>query len=403
MADSQWLVKQRTNARIGNATDQTGPEDTPETRWQFTVDGYGKETRVKSSPVVADDIVYFGAKDGRLYAVDIYSGSVEWMHEMNDQSAWGAPAIVDNTVIIGSFDNYIHAVDRRTGQRQWTFKTADQVRSSIAVGTVSNRLDLVLAGSRDGHLYALHSGNGYCRWKFEAAGEVRSTPTIKDNTVYFGCEKNKLYALNLDDGSKRWCVDGPGSGVLAAIQQAPAIMNDRLFVVGYSFFSDLHALSLHSGNTLWTYEVDDRIESSPAVTDETVYFGSRDAQVYAVDTVNGNQKWVASVGGKVSSSPIVTDSTIYVGCDDEQLYALNRYTGDVRWKYNLGGKIKTSPAIVEDTLFISSYAGVHALESESAKVYNKQKKGTVCSACKADLSEYGDVTFCPECGDRKKK
>lgn len=414
-----WPVKQRTHARTGNATDRSGPEQSYTTNWQFTVDGWGNETRVKSSPVFDGETVYFGAKDGGLYAVNISSGTVEWVYDMNDQSAWGAPALTDDMVVIGSFDNYIHAVDKSTGRKEWVFETEGQVRSSVGLGSVDSgrtrQKELILAGSRDGHLYAISASTGHCEWQFEADGEVRSTPAVDTNTVYFGCEQNNIYALDLADGTEQWRTDGPGSGTLAAVRRAPAVANGRLFVTGYSYFSDLHALNKQTGARIWTYEVDDRIDSSPAIVDGTVYFGARDEQIHAVDAATGIREWTFSVDDDVESSPVVTAGTVYVGCNDNTLYALDRETGKERWAFDTEGKVTTSPAVSNKTLLVSSFAGVYSLVSDDTKVYSGSKDSQTktdteifettrtdprqgCSNCGADLSGHTGVNFCPECG-----
>jgi hypothetical protein len=63
--------------------------------------------------------------------------------------------------------------------------------------------------------------------------------------------------------------------------------------------------------------------SSPAVgRDGTVYVGSRDKVVYALDGVTGDKQWAYETGDYIYSSPtIATDGTVYVGTSDGKLYA----------------------------------------------------------------------------------
>jgi hypothetical protein len=67
------------------------------------------------------------------------------------------------------------------------------------------------------------------------------------------------------------------------------------------------------------------VKSSPAVgADGTVYVGSNDNNLYAIDAY-GNQKWASAfiTGGDVFSSPVVgSDGTVYVGSNDHKLYAV---------------------------------------------------------------------------------
>jgi outer membrane protein assembly factor BamB len=66
------------------------------------------------------------------------------------------------------------------------------------------------------------------------------------------------------------------------------------------------------------------VESSPAIgSDGTVYVGSYDHKVYALNGRNGARKWVFVTGDVVQSSPAIgPDGTLYVGSWDHKVYAL---------------------------------------------------------------------------------
>jgi len=72
----------------------------------------------------------------------------------------------------------------------------------------------------------------------------------------------------------------------------------------------------------WTHETGNGVYSSPAVVDGTVYIGSRDNRVYALDAATGRERWTHETGGDVHSSPAVVDGTVYVGSWDNRVYAL---------------------------------------------------------------------------------
>jgi outer membrane protein assembly factor BamB len=64
---------------------------------------------------------------------------------------------------------------------------------------------------------------------------------------------------------------------------------------------------------------------------------------------DGTQKWVFPTGGDVSSSPAIdSDGTIYVGSDDGKLYAINPTNGTEKWYFTTGGEIFSSPVIDTD-------------------------------------------------------
>jgi outer membrane protein assembly factor BamB len=95
--------------------------------------------------------------------------------------------------------------------------------------------------------------------------------------------------------------------------------------------------------------------SNPAIgTDGTIYVGSADYNLYAVNS-NGTVKWQFSTGGFIRSSPAIgIDGTIYVGSADYNLYAINP-DGTIKWQFTTGDAIESSPAIgANGTIYVGS-------------------------------------------------
>jgi outer membrane protein assembly factor BamB len=104
------------------------------------------------------------------------------------------------------------------------------------------------------------------------------------------------------------------------------------------------------GTLKWRYHTSDfrEIKSSPAIgSDGTIYFGSLNDTLYALNP-NGTLKWSYSTDGDIYSSPAIgTDGTIYFGSYDNYLYALNP-DGTLKWRYDSGTDVNSSPAIGSD-------------------------------------------------------
>ncbi len=92
----------------------------------------------------------------------------------------------------------------------------------------------------------------------------------------------------------------------------------------------------------WRFRAGGPIISSPAVADGTVYFGSSDHCVYAVDAHTGAQRWKFTTHGRVSSSPAVVAGRLYVGSYDGNLYALDAASGRLLWKFATEGERRYS-------------------------------------------------------------
>ncbi|MFC2000601.1 PQQ-binding-like beta-propeller repeat protein, partial [Chloroflexota bacterium] len=107
----------------------------------------------------------------------------------------------------------------------------------------------------------------------------------------------------------------------------------------------------------WQFTTGSQIIRPPAIgSDGTIYVGSNDNKLYAVNP-DGFQKWSFATGGEIISSPaIATDGTIYFGSFDHRLYAVNP-DGSQKWSFDTGGEIFFSPAVAADgTIYIGGRA-----------------------------------------------
>ena len=75
---------------------------------------------------------------------------------------------------------------------------------------------------------------------------------------------------------------------------------------------------------LWEFETGSGVESFSAIgSDGTVYVGSDDKKLYAINPKSGVKLWEFETGGYVFSSPAIgSDGTVYVGSGDGKLYAI---------------------------------------------------------------------------------
>ncbi|MCL5283938.1 MAG: PQQ-binding-like beta-propeller repeat protein, partial [Armatimonadetes bacterium] len=113
------------------------------------------------------------------------------------------------------------------------------------------------------------------------------------------------------------------------------------------------------GRLKWRFETGDRVCSSPAIgADGTIYVGSWDYNLYALDGRAGQLKWRFKTGNRVYSSPAVgADGTIYVGSWDYNLYALDGRAGQLKWKYPTGNWVYSSSAAIgaDGTVYVGSW------------------------------------------------
>ncbi len=150
----------------------------------------------------------------------------------------------------------------------------------------------------------------------------------------------------------------------------------------------------------WSFETDSDVLSSPAVgEDGTIYVGSNDGYLYAINP-NGTEEWSVHLdGGDVESSPAIgEDGTIYVGLSyhlhDECLIAVDAETGDIEWRADTGSGVISSPVIGEDgTIYVASTnnAMLWAFDSDGDEEWSYEATGRVESS--PAIGEDGTIYF----------
>jgi outer membrane protein assembly factor BamB len=143
--------------------------------------------------------------------------------------------------------------------------------------------------------------------------------------------------------------------------------------------------SVHVWRPRWRHQAGSGIESSPAVAaDGTVYFGSDDRCMYAVDP-NGTLKWRYQTGGTAaescSSPAVAADGTVYFGTFDGYLYALDP-AGALKWRYQTGYGVLSSPAVAADgtVYFGSGDSFLYAVDASGALKWRYLTTGGVYSS-----------------------
>jgi len=105
-----------------------------------------------------------------------------------------------------------------------------------------------------------------------------------------------------------------------------------------------------AGSKLWEFMTESAVFSSPVIgPDNTLYVGSRDNNLYAINGKSAGKLWQFETGGEVWGSPTIGfGGTVYIGSVDKKLYALNGKTGDKLWEFETKGSVSSSPAIGPD-------------------------------------------------------
>ena len=121
------------------------------------------------------------------------------------------------------------------------------------------------------------------------------------------------------------------------------------------------------GTVKWVFPTGGAVHSSPAVADGTVYVGSRDGRLYALDAATGAPLWEYRTESWVESSPAVVDGSVYFGSQDGMLRALDAATGTLRWEFDAGFGVDSSPAVAAGIVYFGADHGLFAVDAASGE------------------------------------
>lgn len=119
---------------------------------------------------------------------------------------------------------------------------------------------------------------------------------------------------------------------------------------------------------LWKFETGDEVRSSPAVQSGTLFIGSYDNKLYALEARTGRQQWAFSTEGGICGTPAVWRNLVLIGSEDFNVYGVQASTGQEAWTYRTWQQVRSSPRVHGEALFIGSDDGfMHALEPRNGR------------------------------------
>jgi outer membrane protein assembly factor BamB len=212
----------------------------------------------------------------------------------------------------------------------------------------------------DGRLVAVDAGNGKPAWTRDLHSHLESSPLAVGNRLYIGTDKTNVVALRSSDGKILWQFNSPG-----AIKASPSYHAGRVYVADYE--GSMYSLDATTGKPVWrtnTTKVppfgEGGFYSSPAVAFGRVYAARDDGTVFAFDLDTGRVSWSFPTHNFIYGSPALakvpgTPPSVYIGSYDEHLYALDARSGRQRWRYDVGGAVPGTATVIGHTVYTSSF------------------------------------------------
>lgn len=153
----------------------------------------------------------------------------------------------------------------------------------------------------------------------------------------------------------------------------PTADNGIIFVGSPS--SGLVAIDWSKGRELWHFGGGGTgVESTPAVAQNQVLFGTQDGTFYSVDSKTGDENWRFASGAEILSSPTLAEGKAFFSNARESLYALDLTTGEWLWQidreaFKITIRGTASPAIHAGKVYHGFFDGsVLCLEAQTGNI-----------------------------------
>lgn len=309
--------------------------------------------RVSGSPAIGPDgTVYFGA-DYRLLAVEGDSGALKW----RAGKVWGqhtpTPVVGPAGLVYGCDPNRVMAHEADTGQWVWELEgygSAQYVPAPVSLG-----LDGTVYHSDDNRkLRAMNGLTGATMWEIPTANNASPPAVGVDGRLYVSTYGSRIQAFAQSDGAELWSVE---SGAQA--YHTPALDGlGNLFAAAGGGPREVTRVDTATGERLWSTHVATYF-SSPTLGLNGTVLVQTGSGAFCLRQSDGEVLWSIPEAQAEDCSPAAAgDGTVYIGSKDGLLRAVEGMTGEVIWTFQLGGGIYTSPNIGPDG---TVYIGTHVI------------------------------------------
>ncbi len=177
------------------------------------------ENGIYSTPAFKKNLIFVGAEDHNLYAIDAKKGKVEWKFQLDGRIVSSSPVVSGNSLMLGCYSGSFYSIDINKGEKLWNFKTGDSIFSTPSIK--NNR---VFVGSNDGYIYSFNISTGKKLWSYKTGNKNLSTPIAAGKKIFVSSGK-KVYALSQVTGKKIWAYD-----FNSTVKFSPRVVGNNVFV-----------------------------------------------------------------------------------------------------------------------------------------------------------------------------
>jgi outer membrane protein assembly factor BamB len=247
-------------------------------------------------------------------------------------------------------------------RRLWSIDAHDTLEFPPTVG-----YGRVYLAQQKGLFFALDRKDGSVDWRKSLGRCAASSPTIGKGVVYQSymhpveCLEGQagangfVVAWDADTGRELWKFES------APIESSPLLRNGTLYVGSWDH--NVYAIDAKTGRKKWSFTADDQVNTSAAYWRGRIYIASDGGTMYALSAKNGRQLWSAQSQSQFGSrefwyaTPTIAYGRVYIGNTDGTMYVFGAKSGKLLWARPLGSYIYGAAAVYRRKVFVGTYDG----------------------------------------------
>ena len=276
-----------------------------------------------------------------------------------------------STLFLMTDSGDVSAVDADTGKTLWLSRVGNGTAPGIGLGVNANYVGVI----RGSVLYVLENSTGKQLWSKSCKYSVGSSPAVTDDYMMVPLTDGRLEVFPTK-------TEGIGSYALMALGEGTAQPLVTANSVSWpTTRGELNVMMRgHNARSIsYRLRSDEAIVSQATTDGKSLYVGSLDGFLYAINETRGSVRWSISLGVGISESPVPLGDFVFAISNDDKLYKIVAATGELAkgWETPLEEISRFVGASEQNLYVLDEIGNLVVIDRGSKSVVNRISVGQI--------------------------